>query len=240
MTKSRPGRVFQTAVALIENNPELNAEADPYADHIRMNNGTDITPISGDFKGAAGSRHSLVIYDEIWGFESEKARRLYEELTPPPSEFSAWALIVTYAGFLGEADLLESIYQRGIAGRRIDDELECYESDELFMFWSHTPRQPGRPKPTTSSNERFCGRHSLRLAQKRVGIVRITVYRPVAMGPERQHHDSPRSTGGLLSGWMLQSNTTPPRLSPSCTSVWRSACLAAHKIWCRARAIDGL
>jgi hypothetical protein len=76
------------------------------------------------------------------GFESEKARRLYEELTPPPSESSAWILIVTYAGFLGESDLLESIYQRALAGRRVDTELECYENDELFIFWSHTPRQP--------------------------------------------------------------------------------------------------
>ena len=76
------------------------------------------------------------------GFESEKARRLYEELTPPPTESSAWILIVTYAGFLGESDLLESIYQRGLSGLRVDDELECYENDELFLFWSHTPRQP--------------------------------------------------------------------------------------------------
>jgi hypothetical protein len=82
-----------------------------------------------------------VIYDELWGFELESSRRLYEELTPPPSEFSAWVLIVTYAGFSGESDLLESIYNRGMAGRHIDSELECYEADELFMFWSHTPRQ---------------------------------------------------------------------------------------------------
>ena len=107
-----------------------------------MHNGTLILPIASDYKGAAGSRHSLVVYDEIWGFESEKARRLYEELTPPPTESSAWILIVTYAGFLGESDLLESIYQRGLAGRRVNAELECYENDELFMFWSHTPRQP--------------------------------------------------------------------------------------------------
>jgi hypothetical protein len=55
-----------------------------------FNNGTVITAISSDFKGAAGSRHSLVVYDELWGFELESSRRLYEELTPPPSEFSAW------------------------------------------------------------------------------------------------------------------------------------------------------
>lgn len=38
--------------------------------------------------------------------------------------------------------MLESIYRRGIAGRRIDSELECYDAEELFMFWSHTHRQP--------------------------------------------------------------------------------------------------
>ena len=35
-------------------------------------------------------------------------------MTPPPSEASAWLLIVTYARFLGESDLLESIYQRAL------------------------------------------------------------------------------------------------------------------------------
>ena len=78
-------------------------------------------------------------------FEALKARRrawLYEELTLPPTESSAWILVVTYAGFLGESDLLESIYQRGLSGRRVDTELECYDADEIFMFWSYTPRQP--------------------------------------------------------------------------------------------------
>src|SRR5919106_727592 len=139
-------RVFKTVAALIEYNRSLDAEADVLSGSIRMHNGTTILPSSSDYKGAAGSRHSLVVYDEIWGFEKEKARRLYEELTPPPTEFSAWVLIVTYAGFTGESDLLDSIYQRGMAGRRVDSELECYEADELFMFWSHTPRQPWQDK----------------------------------------------------------------------------------------------
>ena len=134
-------RVFKTAVALIEQNEILSREADVLSTSIRMNNGTVILPIASDYKGAAGSRHSLVVYDELWRFETEKAHRLYEELTPPPTERSAWVLIVTYAGFTGESDLLESIYQRGLSGRRVDDELECYEADELFMFWSHSPRQ---------------------------------------------------------------------------------------------------
>ena len=127
-----------------------------------MNNGTTVTPISSDFKGAAGSHHSLVVFDEIWGFEQEKARRLFEELTPPPSEASAWMLIVTYAGFLGESDLLESIYQRGMGGRRIDAELECYEADELFLSGVTHRANRGRIKPTTRSSGKYYGPRSSR------------------------------------------------------------------------------
>src|SRR5262245_23347606 len=148
-------RVFQTAVDLIEKNPALAAEAETYSNTIVFNNGTVITAISSDYKGAAGSRHSLLVADELWGFESESSRRLWEELTPPPTEFSAWQLIVTYAGFTGESDLLESIYKRGIQGKRIDSELECYESDELFLFWSHTPRQPWQDEAYYESQRRI-------------------------------------------------------------------------------------
>jgi hypothetical protein len=102
----------------IEQNEALSREA-VLSHSIRMHNGTLILPIASDYKGAAGSCHSLIVYDDLWGFETEKARRLYEELTPPPRERSAWVLIVTYAGFLGESDLLESIYQRGLSGRRV-------------------------------------------------------------------------------------------------------------------------
>jgi phage terminase large subunit-like protein len=135
-------RVFKTMTALIENNEALSREADVLSNVVRLSNGTVILPISSDYKGAAGSRHSLVVYDELWGFEAERMTRLYEELTPPPTEKSAWVLIVSYAGFSGESDLLESIYRRGLGGRRLDPELECYEHEGLFMFWSHTPRQP--------------------------------------------------------------------------------------------------
>lgn len=75
-------------------------------------------------------------------YSLEASQRLFEELTPPPTEENAWLLIVTYAGWSGESLLLERLYKQGLAGERIDDDLELYRADELFMFWSHTPRQP--------------------------------------------------------------------------------------------------
>jgi hypothetical protein len=136
------GRVFKTMVALCRMNPALMKFVTIRATEIQFSNGTTITAIASEYRGAAGSRHSLVIFDELWGFSSENAQRLFEELTPPPTEPNAFMLIVTCAGFTGESKLLESMYQRGLAGERVDDELEIYEASGLFMFWSHTPRQP--------------------------------------------------------------------------------------------------
>jgi hypothetical protein len=135
-------RVFRTMTALLEANPALGASATVRAQDIRVSNGTVITAIASEYRGAAGARHSLVIFDELWGFDSERAQRLYEELTPPPTEPDAWVLVVTYAGFTGESVLLETMYKRGLAGARVDEDLELYEADGLCMFWSHTARQP--------------------------------------------------------------------------------------------------
>ncbi len=136
------GRVFQTCVALLEHNPLLAKYVTIRATRLELSNGTVVRAISSDYRGEAGPRHSLVVFDELWGYDSERLYRLFEELTPPPTEPDAWMLIVTYAGFTGESKLLEDMYQRGLAGEHVDDELECYEAEELFMFWSHTPRQP--------------------------------------------------------------------------------------------------
>lgn len=135
-------RVFKTAADLVKVNPALARHVTVRAQEFVFANGTVVTAIASEYRGAAGSRHSLAIFDEIWGYDSERAQRLYEELTPPPTEESAWVLVVTTAGFTGESVLLEAIYRRGLGGQRVDAELECYEAEGLFLFWSQTPRQP--------------------------------------------------------------------------------------------------
>ena len=140
-------RVFRTVVALIRHNPWLASHVTVLATELRFKNGTVVTAIASDYRGAAGSRHSLYVVDEPWGFTQESAERLVEELTPPPTEPDAWGLWVTTAGWVGESQMLERVYQRGLGGAQVDDELEMYESDDLFMFWSHTPRMPWQVGP---------------------------------------------------------------------------------------------
>jgi phage terminase large subunit-like protein len=146
------GRVFKTMVDLVEANPELAEHVTIRAEKLLLVNGTVVQAIAADYRGAAGSRHSLVVFDELWGTTSEAMERLYEELTPPPTEADAWVLIVSYAGFTGESKLLEALYHRGLAGTRVDDELELYEADGLCMFWGHTPRMPWQ---TGTAGERY-------------------------------------------------------------------------------------
>jgi len=136
------GRVFKTMADLCRLNPALGASVTARASQIEVSNGTIILAIASEYRSAAGPRHSLVIFDELWGFGSENAQRLFEELTPPPTEPDAWVLVVSYAGFSGESKLLESLYQRGLAGGRLAEDLEVTQTDELVMFWSHVPRQP--------------------------------------------------------------------------------------------------
>jgi phage terminase large subunit-like protein len=136
------GRVFQTCVGLCKYNPQIAASATVQTAVIKFSNGSTIKAQSCDYRGEAGGRQRLSIFDELWGHNSESLQRLFEECTPAPTDPEAYILITSYAGFTCESELLESLYKRGLAGKRIDERLELYRADGLCMFWSHEPRQP--------------------------------------------------------------------------------------------------
>lgn len=45
----------------------------------------------------------------------------------PATEPGAYILITSYAGFKGEGQLLEGLYNRGLKGKRIHKTLEAYQ-----------------------------------------------------------------------------------------------------------------
>ena len=51
-------RVFKTMEGITSHNPQLKAEAEAQTKTICLDNGSTITAISGDYAGAAGSKHS--------------------------------------------------------------------------------------------------------------------------------------------------------------------------------------
>jgi phage terminase large subunit-like protein len=116
------------------------------ASEVRFSNGSVVKAMASEYKGAAGGRQVLTIFDELWAYDSERALRLFEEMTPPPTIPDAFVLIVSYAGFTGESTVLEKLYYRGLGGRKLSRKYEVTAHGGLVMFWSHKRRQPWQTK----------------------------------------------------------------------------------------------
>lgn len=111
------GRVFQAVTRIVRANLEAFGPISITRDRITFKEtGAFIQAIANDFAGAAGANPTISVFDELWGFVSERSRRLWDEMVPPPTRVRSCRLTVTYAGFEGESVLLEELYKRGVSG----------------------------------------------------------------------------------------------------------------------------
>ena len=133
------GRVFQAASRIIEASPLLFSSAKITANKIELIS-TGATIIAADYAGAAGANPTITIFDELWGYTSERSQRLFDEMVPVPTRKVSARLTVTYAGFEGESELLERLYKRGLLGEAIGTGL--YSQPGLLMAWHHLPVAP--------------------------------------------------------------------------------------------------
>ena len=132
-------RVFAAIRKIIECSPQLSAEAKITADKVTICDAV-VSAIPNSYASAAGSNHVVAVFDELWGYVSERSRRLFDELVPPPTRRIACRLTVTYAGFENESVLLEQLYRRGLQQPQVAPDL--YAGDGMLMFWSHKPIAP--------------------------------------------------------------------------------------------------
>jgi phage terminase large subunit-like protein len=134
-------RVFEMIRRIIEASPLLRREAKITESRITFPafNAT-ITAVASDAGSAAGSNATISCFDELWAYTSERSRRLWDEMVPPPTRKIACRLTVTYAGYEGESLLLEELYRRGKQQPPVGKDL--YAGDGLLMFWSHEPVAP--------------------------------------------------------------------------------------------------
>jgi hypothetical protein len=135
------GRVFAAVVRIVEASPLLAQAARILASRIEfadLGNAT-ITALASDYAGAAGANPNIVVFDELWAYTTERSRRLWDEMVPPPTRRIACRLTVTYAGFEGESELLTELHARGTKQPVVDD---LHIGDGLLMFWSHKPVAP--------------------------------------------------------------------------------------------------
>jgi phage terminase large subunit-like protein len=135
------GRVFQSIKRICEASPHLRREADITQARITFpQTGAVIQAIGSDYASAAGANPTISSFDELWGYTSERARRLYDEMVPVPTRKISARLTTTYAGFEGESTLLEELYKRGLTQPEIAPNL--HGGDGLLLFWSHEPVAP--------------------------------------------------------------------------------------------------
>jgi len=119
---------------------------------IEFANGTFIQVLGQSYKSVAGSRHSLTLWDELWGATSELDRRVWDEMIPIPTVNNSLRFISTYAGFENESDLLWEMYLRGVGvdehdagqGERIPgmEDMPIWRNGNLITYWTHEPTMP--------------------------------------------------------------------------------------------------
>lgn len=130
------GRVFEAACRIVEASPLLAADARITQNKIEFqDSGATITALASDYAGNAGANPTITIFDELWAYTSESAHRLFDEMVPVPTRTISCRLTVTYAGFEGESDLLETLYKRGLKGEEIAPDLRVQAG--MVMFWTH-------------------------------------------------------------------------------------------------------
>ena len=152
-------RVFTMIKRIVECSPLLRPLAKIAADTITFPDfDATISAISSDYAGAAGGNQNIAVFDELWGVVSERGRRLWDEMIPPPTRKIACRLTVSYAGFSGESVLLEELYKRGMAQPEVAPGLRA--GNGLLMAWHHEPIAPWQDEKWLSDMRR-----SLRPAQ---------------------------------------------------------------------------
>jgi phage terminase large subunit-like protein len=134
-------RVYQAAARIVEASPLLRHSAKVTADKIVFRStGSFVQACASDYTGFAGSNPTLTICDELWGFIHEASRRLFDEAVPSPTRKVSGRLVVTYAGFEGESDLLESLHKRGLAVPEIAPDLRA--GGGILMYWTNRAAAP--------------------------------------------------------------------------------------------------
>jgi Phage Terminase len=130
-------RVFTMVRRIVEASPLLHSGAKIIAERISFPAlGATITAIGADYAGAAGANPTITCFDELWGYTSERARRLWDEMVTSPARKISCRLTVSYAGFSGESALLEELYRRGKALPEVAPSLHA--GDGMLFAWRRT------------------------------------------------------------------------------------------------------
>jgi hypothetical protein len=158
--------MYKSLTDSLEWNPHIRTEPGKW--EVEFKNGNTARAIPSSYRGEAGARFSLALFDELWGYIYQDAQRLWGEFKTDPTRLSSMKMAVGYAGYL-ESDLWKEQLDRGLAGEPVPELLDiedgrgnpaCWRAGRHFTFWSHECKQPWQSPEWIESQ-----RQSLRPAQ---------------------------------------------------------------------------
>lgn len=140
--KQADSRVAYYIRRCIELNPRMRAECKINRYLVELPNHSKIEAIPIDPSGEAGSNADFLIFSELWGWRHESALRMWTEMTLSPMKFGkSQRWVETYAGFVGESVILESLYDTVVKEENcIDGDTELYASGSILTLWNTRPK----------------------------------------------------------------------------------------------------
>lgn len=119
--------IFDKLKRSILMNPHTSQHCKVTDDYIEnKKTGTVARVVAPNYKTSAGFNPSFTVFDELWAYERDAARKFYDEMTTSPARKQPLTVIFTYAGY-DEDSLLFELYKKGQEAK----------DKRMFFFWSH-------------------------------------------------------------------------------------------------------
>jgi len=126
-------RVLKAAKFAVNNGP-LGAHARIFKNTIEFNNGSIIEAVPVHWQSIAGGNNRAVIFDELHAYVNEGQERFFDELVIPPTQPDGVRWIASYAGWLGESNLLKTWWDLALEGEQISFDPPIYRNDEASLI----------------------------------------------------------------------------------------------------------
>lgn len=141
---SRVGFILRENLKLGPRIDHVNIKPSGYS--IDYENGSRVEMVPIDPAGEAGGNDDLIVYSELWGWNSKAHQLMWSEATLSPNKYGkSQRWIDSYAGHIGSSPILSMLYETAVEkGNRVFEDLEVYTNDNarIMSTWVTRPMLP--------------------------------------------------------------------------------------------------
>lgn len=113
--KQANSRVAHYLRRAIQLSPALKRQCKVVGYRVDLPSGSFIEAIPIDPSGEAGTNANMITFSELWGANEEAKNNMWAEMTIPPGKHGqGFRWVESYAGFVGQSNLLYSLYETGV------------------------------------------------------------------------------------------------------------------------------